>query len=241
MAIALCFVITVIMPLSANADLVVKNGAYTDNDLPKGYVDGYVYGVFDTFNSYASENGLGGTCVWLEGKISGVQEYKMDGALDSYISVITDLSGNNWLILLDVAGMSKKETYEALIGHKICICGQYQGFSDVMKMPAIAVGKYYDFDAKKAGYSNVYWATCLTQADIKVLEKTLGQKNSSTPSTTNTSNTTTTQNTKTYGNTVYITEYGSRYHYSQECAGKKSWAVDINNVGGRTPCKKCAL
>lgn len=230
------------MPLSARADLVVKNGVYSDKDLPKGYVDGYMYGVFDTFNSYASENGLGDACVWLEGKISGVQKYKPDGGIESYISVITDLSGNNWFILLDVVSMSKKETYEALIGHRICICGHYQGFSNVLKMPAIVVGKFYDFDTKKAGYSNVFWTTCLTQADIKVVEKTLGQNTSANPTTPNTSktNTTTTQNTKIYGSTVYITEYGSKYHYSKDCAGKKSWAVDINNVGGRTPCKKCA-
>lgn len=40
--------------------------------------------------------------------------------------------------------------------------------------------------------------------------------------------------------TVYITPSGKRYHLSSTCGGKNSYAVDISEVGGRTPCKKCA-
>lgn len=39
--------------------------------------------------------------------------------------------------------------------------------------------------------------------------------------------------------TVYITPSGKRYHYSSTCGGKNSYAVSIDEVGGRTPCKKC--
>lgn len=42
------------------------------------------------------------------------------------------------------------------------------------------------------------------------------------------------------GQTVYITPYGERYHLDPDCGGKNSRPVDISNVGGRTPCKKCA-
>lgn len=46
--------------------------------------------------------------------------------------------------------------------------------------------------------------------------------------------------TQTTGQTVYITPTGKRYHLSSTCGGKNSYAVDISEVGGRTPCKKCA-
>lgn len=42
------------------------------------------------------------------------------------------------------------------------------------------------------------------------------------------------------GETVYITPSGERWHRSPTCGGKNSYPVDISDVGGRTPCKKCA-
>lgn len=42
------------------------------------------------------------------------------------------------------------------------------------------------------------------------------------------------------GQTVYITPSGERYHLDPDCGGKNSYPVDISEVGGRTPCKKCA-
>ena len=42
------------------------------------------------------------------------------------------------------------------------------------------------------------------------------------------------------GDTVYITPSGKRYHRLSTCGGKNSYAVDISEVGSRTPCKKCA-
>ena len=42
------------------------------------------------------------------------------------------------------------------------------------------------------------------------------------------------------GQTVYVTPSGERYHLAPDCGGKNSRPVDISQVGGRTPCKKCA-
>ena len=46
--------------------------------------------------------------------------------------------------------------------------------------------------------------------------------------------------TKADGRTVYITANGERYHFDPDCPGKNGYAVSIDNVGGRTACKKCA-
>ena len=40
--------------------------------------------------------------------------------------------------------------------------------------------------------------------------------------------------------TVYITPSGKRWHRSASCAGKNARAVTMDQVGNRTPCKKCA-
>ena len=41
--------------------------------------------------------------------------------------------------------------------------------------------------------------------------------------------------------TVYVTDYGSLYHFSLTCSGIKRtvWRVDKENVQGRHPCQKC--
>ena len=40
--------------------------------------------------------------------------------------------------------------------------------------------------------------------------------------------------------TVYITPSGKRWHRSASCAGKNAREVTMDQVGDRTPCKKCA-
>lgn len=57
---------------------------------------------------------------------------------------------------------------------------------------------------------------------------------------TTTKKTVTTTKAQATGRTVYITPHGERYHLDPDCGGKNSYSVSINNVGGRTPCKKCA-
>ena len=42
------------------------------------------------------------------------------------------------------------------------------------------------------------------------------------------------------GETVYITPSGKRWHRSARCAGDNAIAVTMDQVGSRTPCKKCA-
>lgn len=42
------------------------------------------------------------------------------------------------------------------------------------------------------------------------------------------------------GETVYITPSGKRWHRSRRCAGDNAIAVTMDQVGNRTPCKKCA-
>lgn len=47
---------------------------------------------------------------------------------------------------------------------------------------------------------------------------------------------------KSYGQSVYVTPKGKRYHYSPTCGGKNSTASTLSaaQARGLTPCKKCA-
>lgn len=48
------------------------------------------------------------------------------------------------------------------------------------------------------------------------------------------------QATAQQSETVYVTPSGKRWHRSASCAGKNARAVTMDQVGGRTPCQKCA-
>lgn len=57
---------------------------------------------------------------------------------------------------------------------------------------------------------------------------------------TTTEKTTERETKKSSGRMVYVAPNGERYHYDSDCAGKNGYQVSIDNVGGRTACKKCA-
>lgn len=71
-------------------------------------------------------------------------------------------------------------------------------------------------------------------------EETTTQETTTQETTTQETTTQETTTNKPAGRTVYITPKGERYHLDPDCGGKNSYSVTIDNVGGRTPCKKCA-
>lgn len=127
---------------------------------------------------------------------------------------------------------------------------------------------YYVIEAVGPGTANVYVQTAdgIIKSDaIKVTvtgeevtskapetttqETTTNAPETTTAETTTVAETTTEKQTTTEretttekpaGRTVYITPSGKRYHYDPDCGGKNSYSVSIDNVGGRTPCQKCA-
>ncbi|MEE0963680.1 MAG: DUF4236 domain-containing protein [Ruminococcus bromii] len=79
--------------------------------------------------------------------------------------------------------------------------------------------------------------TTTNAPETTTAEKTPVAENTTEKQTTTERETTT---EKPAGRTVYITPSGKRYHYDPDCGGKNSYSVSIDNVGGRTPCQKCA-
>ena len=45
---------------------------------------------------------------------------------------------------------------------------------------------------------------------------------------------------KPEGRTVYVTPNGEKYHLDPDCGGENSYAIPFDQIGGRTPCQKCA-
>lgn len=112
-------------------------------DIPKGFTKGYEEAKFEKYNSYASDNGLGNTPIWIEGNLDNVSKV---GSGDSAVfmgQVLLD-DDNLWLVALDGCIVSDKKTYSELIDHRVCIAGIYQGFSDVYEAPSMTMNKLFD-------------------------------------------------------------------------------------------------
>lgn len=123
---------------------------------PEAFCDNYEQAKFKELNSPASQNGLGGTAVWIEGKITdyfsfyGEEEYS---DFEYYCGVLIDNDNNKWLLEYDANVMLLEEDkeksvrqYQDLKNHNVVICGIYQGYSDVIKAPAVEATKIYDAD-----------------------------------------------------------------------------------------------
>lgn len=116
-------------------------------EAPAGLTNGYEFGEFDKFNSFASENGLGGTMVWINGTFENVSSFdlsEVQASLVAYITVVTDEDGHDWLVELDLNEYGPIDKYESLEGHQLCILGQYDGFSEVYETPVIILEKIFD-------------------------------------------------------------------------------------------------
>lgn len=111
--------------------------------VPSGFYKKFEQAKFSKFNSYASENGLGGTKIWIEGSFSEVNTLDSEG-ITILLAVFKDTDGHEWLLGLDVDELTSKEVYNEFVDHRILVTGVYDGYSDVYEMPVVYLTQLYD-------------------------------------------------------------------------------------------------
>lgn len=90
---------------------------------------------YDKYNSYASENGLGDTLIYIEGSVLNQTKFdNSDSETPTLALVIEQEDSNRWCV--SVTSDSKIKEIE---GKKVRIFGTYMGFSDVMNLPGMAI------------------------------------------------------------------------------------------------------
>lgn len=96
---------------------------------------GFVYADFATFNSYASENGLGMTPIYLLGTIMQIEKVSDKGDQYGAVLMVNDCDGYQWYMRVNVA----KDKYDLmkaeLLGKAANIYGYYTGYSGVTRRP----------------------------------------------------------------------------------------------------------
>ena len=106
------------------------------------------FGEFSRFNSFASENGLGGTMIWVDGSYDNISNLDLSADLGqnmtAYICTLVDQDNNKWLVQIDLDYYTSADKYKELCGHSLCITGEYTGYSQLYEMPAFIVEKIFD-------------------------------------------------------------------------------------------------
>lgn len=117
---------------------IIENDAGAENDIQQEieYIDGFEKADYEKYNSYASENGLGDTLIYIEGT---VQSKKTNDNVLSFILRQDD--GNEWLVsILQSVSIEKYEgIVDELIGKRVRAFGIYNGYSDKYNMPFVAL------------------------------------------------------------------------------------------------------
>ena len=106
--------------------------------------DGYAYADFARFNSYNSDNGLGGTPIYLSGKIKDIQPVKEYGSEYSLAVMVDDTDGYQWYMRC-ICSKSKYDTLKVdLLGKDAAIYGTYAGYSGVTNRPMMDILRVID-------------------------------------------------------------------------------------------------
>lgn len=96
-------------------------------------IDGFQKPDYEKFNSYASDNGLGGTPIYIEGKV--LNQTKLGDSTSPVLALVVEQEdGKRWCVSLtfdsELEGIKEKN---------VRVFGSYQGYSDVMNLPAMIV------------------------------------------------------------------------------------------------------
>lgn len=98
-------------------------------------IDGYEYAVYDKFNSYAEDNGLKGTKIYVKGTVKSVIDYA-----DSCELSIKTSDSERWIASFVYASYTDLAN-ELFDEQEVTCFGTYGGYSDAFLMPVIYIDK----------------------------------------------------------------------------------------------------
>lgn len=95
-------------------------------------IDGFFYPDYEKYNSYASENGLDGDLIYVEGKV--ISQTLLGESENKQLAInIEQEDKNRWFVSVPI-----KNTIDEIENETIRVFGTYLGFSDVMNLPALS-------------------------------------------------------------------------------------------------------
>lgn len=110
----------------------------SETTVSENIINGFELAEYDKFNSPKSENGLGGTKVYLDGIVGSVRYTQTDltipGSNCLYLSVVQE-DGNEWLLFFGSEPATIRSALEDLSGKTVRVYGIYEGLSIAYSKP----------------------------------------------------------------------------------------------------------
>lgn len=100
---------------------------------------GFLYADFGTYNSYASENKLGGTPIYLLGTIMDVQPVEQNGSQYVVAIMVNDCDGYQWYMRCACNTAKYDLLKSEILGKAANIYGTYAGYSGIINRPMMDV------------------------------------------------------------------------------------------------------
>lgn len=126
------------------------NNKISDEDFEQ-FTNGYEKAKFSRFNSFASENGLSGTKIYLKGTLRETEISEADGT-KSILGYIIDEDNNEWLICLHVVPIVPEKHYDKYIGKEMYLRGVYHSYSRKEEMPMVILDELLIIETGEAVY-----------------------------------------------------------------------------------------
>lgn len=115
-----------------------KTSEAGDTEEPKEtepeYINGFEKADYEKFNSYASENGLDGTSIYVKGTVKEITDKN-----DTIAVIIEQGDANKWIIAVGQKPLLGESELKRLLNKEIEVFGEYIGYSDAFNMPSIDI------------------------------------------------------------------------------------------------------
>lgn len=105
-----------------------------DMEIPADFISGYKEAEYSKYNSPASENGLSGSLIYIEGTLSKTEIIDTDGT-PSIFGYLTDADDNTWLVMLNCVPIVTETHFDAAIGKDVVCTVVYDGYSGTYNLP----------------------------------------------------------------------------------------------------------
>ena len=98
--------------------------------------------MFSKFNSFASENGLAGTKLYLDCIIDEISIVDTGESI-VIVAYLIDGGNNKWIAVLNDTSLVNEKEYNSVIGKPLVFCATYDGYSTKINMPFIYLDELF--------------------------------------------------------------------------------------------------
>ncbi len=108
-------------------------------------INGYRYGDYDIFDSYAKDNGLGDTKIYIDGILKEPTEKLKSMVADKYfVYLLEQEDGKQWMVFMGYKPIHSESLIKELVGKQVRVFAIYQGKSEKMLIPSVQMVNYTD-------------------------------------------------------------------------------------------------